>query len=409
MRLSLFFVSLVLSTLAYSQTFHALIFSNMKESAQRAADRTEEMKNMKEFCEIISSTLGYNSDIRCHSDQEFTSSQFLKDISSMQVGSEDIVIMFYNGHGCNWDDDDWPHMCFKDKQYWETVAYDKLKEYCGNAKLIICIGCCCNMDSSGREDYSSEYDYNFDPNKTRALFAGFNGKKRIITSSSIRGQYSYSWASGSRLGSIYGISLREAINEVLRPSSDIAPTWENTFALAKKKTMDYTSTYKGGPQTPQFKIEDTKDTLSPRAQKILNEMRGVSSANNLPVSANVLSCKIQKNIEVGGVNSLVIHVNFDIANLSTDGGRVVAFLESPKGSGVKDTNGRFCTSDGKVSVGKDFGTRLTNASFRDFELIIPVEELHIKDNSKTYYIKVGIYDYKTKKYITFGKYLTLKI
>lgn len=260
MRLSLLFISLVLSTLAYSQTFHALIFSNMKESAQRAADRTEEMKNMKEFCERISSTLGYDSDIRCHSDQEFTSSQFLKDVSSMPVGSEDVVIMFYNGHGCNWDDDDWPHMCFKDKQYWETVAYDKLIENCGNAKLILCIGCCCNMDSRGREGYSSKYDYNFDPNKARALFAGFNGKKRIITSSSIRGQYSYSWTSGSRLGSIYGISLREAINEVLRPSSNIAPTWENTFALAKKKTMGYTSTYKGGPQTPQFKIEDPENT-----------------------------------------------------------------------------------------------------------------------------------------------------
>ncbi len=409
MRLFLFFISLVLSTLAYSQTFHALIFSNMKESEQRAADRTEEMKNMKEFCERISSTLGYNLDIRCHSDQEFTSSQFLKDISSMQVGSEDVVIMFYNGHGCNWDDDDWPHMCFKDKQYWETVAYDKLKEYCGNAKLILCIGCCCNMDSRGREGYSSEYDYHFEPNKTRALFAGFSGKRRIITSSSIRGQYSYSWTSGSRLGSIYGISIRESINDILHSNSNEEPTWENVLAQAKQKTMAYTSGHKEGPQTPQYVIEDNQEKLSARAQKILDEMRGVSSTNNGSVYAKIASTSLRKNVDVGGINSLVVEIDFNISNLSSDGGRVVAFMECPQGTGVKDLNGRFCTSDGKVSVGKDFGTRLTKASFKDFELIIPIEELHITDNSRPYYIKVGIYDYKTKKYIAFGKYQTLNI
>lgn len=396
MRLYMFLIALVISASSNCQTFHALIFSNMKESVQRAADRTEEMKNMKMFCQRLASTLGYQHDIRTHSDTEFTSTQFLQDISSMNVGTDDVVIMFYNGHGCNWDDDEWPHMCFKDKQYWQTVAFEKLKEKCGNAKLLLCIGCCCNMDSRGRDGYSAEYDFNFDTNKARALFAGFNGKQRIITSSSIRGQYSYSWTSGSRLGSIYGISLREAINEILRPSSSIAPTWENTFAIAKKKTMGYTSSHKEGPQTPQFKIEDFKESLSPRAQKILNEMRGVSSETNGPIRANVISTTLQKNVEIGGINSLIISVNFDITNLSSDGGRIVAFLESPKGIGVNDLNGRFCTADGKVSVGKDFGTRKSAARFNDFQLIIPIDELHITDKTRTYYIRVGIYDYLTK-------------
>lgn len=408
MRFFLFFIILTISGSTHCQTFHALIFSNMEESARRSADRTEEMNNMKFFCQRVASILGYEQDIRCHSDNEFTSVQFLQDISTMNVGSEDVVIMFYNGHGCNWDDDDWPHMCFKDKQYWETVAFDRLKEKCGNAKLILCIGCCCNMDSRGRAGYSTEYDYNFDPNKARALFSGFSGKRRIITSSSIRGQYSYSWTSGSRLGSIYGISLREAINEILHPSSKIAPTWENTLALAKKKTMSYTSSHKEGPQTPQYIIEDAKITLSPRAQRILNEMRGISPKRTDSVSAKVLSTYVQKDIVVGGTKSLVINVNFDIKNLSSDGGRVVAFLESPKGVGVRDTNGRFCTSNGKVSVGKNFGTRQNPARFDDFKLIIPMDELHITSSLQDYYIRIGIYDYASQKYIVKGDYLHLE-
>lgn len=387
---------------ASAQTFHAMIFSNMKESSQRAADRTEEMNNMRSFCQNIATTLGYKQDIRCHSDNEFTSAQFLQDIESMSLGSEDIVMLFYNGHGCNWDDDDWPHMCFKDKQYWQTSAYEKLQEKCSNAKLLLCIACCCNMNSKGRPGYGMEYDYSFDPNKARALFAGFSGKRKVITSSSVRGQYSYSWTSGSRLGSIYGISLREAINEVLRPSSTIAPSWDNVLALAQRKTLSYTDQ----KQRPQYKIQDSTTKLSARAQKILNEMRGISSSSE-PVKARVISTTLTKNVPVGDIPSLVIGVDFNIDNLSGDGGRIVAFLESPKGVGVKDTNGRFCTSDGKVSVGKDFGTRQVSASFKDFQLIIPMEELHIIDSSKEYYIRVGIYDYKSNKYLVFGNYVTL--
>lgn len=147
-------ITIVASCLSVqAQTFHAMIFSNMNESAERSADRTEELNNMRQFCQEIATTLGYIQDIRCHSDNEFTSVQFIHDIETMSVGPDDIVVLFYNGHGCNWDDDDWPHMCFLDKQYWQTTAYEQLQEKCGNAKLLLCIACCCNMDSSGRDSY----------------------------------------------------------------------------------------------------------------------------------------------------------------------------------------------------------------------------------------------------------------
>ena len=293
-------------------------------------------------------------------------------------------------------------MCFKDKQYWQTTACEKLQEKCGNAKLLLCIACCCNMDSRGRSGYGAEYNYSFDPNKARALFSGFSGKRKVVTSSSIRGQYSYSWTSGSRLGSIYGISLREAINEVLSSSSKIDPTWENVLNLAQRKTLNYTDQ----KQKSQYKIQDATAKLTPRAQKILNEMRGVSSPTR-PVAARVLSTTLQNNVNVADIPSLLISVDFSIDNISSDGGRIVAFLESPKGVGVKDTNGRYCTTDGKVSVGKDFGTRQSSASFKDFQLIIPMTELHIVDSSKTYYIRVGVYDYKSKKYIAWSNYKEL--
>lgn len=399
------FVTALSPALSSAQTLHAMIFSDMKESEERGPDRAEEMKNVKDFCSRLAETVGYAKNIRTHSDNEFTSTQFLRDLETMSVGPEDVVIMVYNGHGCNWDDDDWPHMAFRDRQYWQTTAYDKMLEKCGDAKLMLCIACCCNMDSRGRAGYALEYDYDFDPNKTRQLLAGFPGKKKVMTSSSVRGQYSYSWVKGpnwrpgSKVGSIYGISLREAVAEVLSAKSNLKPTWENVFEIARKKTLDYTNQ----KQLAQFKIKNETKPLSAGALRLKNAMRR-SSAPSGPVAAKVSAVNLSKNLTVGDVPSLVIGVDFNIDNLSNDGGRAVAFLESPKGAGVKDTNGRFCTSNGKVAVGKDFGTRRASSSFKDFQLVIPMDELHIPDPSKPHYIRVGIYDYASKKYIAWSDY-----
>lgn len=382
-----------------AQTFHAMIFSNMKESAQRAADRTVEMNNMRSFCQNIANALGYKQDIRCHSDNEFTSTQFLRDVESMAVGPDDIVVFFYNGHGCNWDDDDWPHMCFIDKQYWQTIAYDILQEKCEDAKLLLCIACCCNMDSRGRAGYGTDHSYGFNPDKVRALFTGFSGKRKILTSSSIRGQYSYSWASGNRLGSIYGISFREAVAEILDPASSLEPTWENAFSLAQRKTLHYTDQ----KQRPQYVIHDTKA----KQPSTTPQKRSVSSSTRKPIYVKIFSTTLQKDVNIGGIPCLVVNVDFNIENISADGGRVVAFLDSPKGVGVKDTNGRYCTTDGKVSFSKEFGTRQPYSTFRNFQLTIPMEELHITNPNKDHFIRIGVYDYASKKYVKLGRYVTL--
>jgi|GEM_PF-1553503 hypothetical protein len=393
-----FIMAFAISLTATAQTFHAMIFSDMKESAQRAADRTMEMNNMRSFCQNIATALGYRQDIRCHSDNEFTSTQFIRDVESMAVGPDDIVVFFYNGHGCNWDDDDWPHMCFRDKQYWQTTAYEILQERCGNAKLLLSIACCCNMDSRGRAGYDWGHEYGFDNNKVRALFTGFYGKQKIVTSSSIRGQYSYSWASGNRLGSIYGISLREAISEILNPASSLEPTWENALSLAQRKTLYYTDQ----KQKPQYAIHVNRQQPTTSSQK-----HKVSPPSGKPIYVKIFSTTLQKDVNIGGIPCLVVNVDFNIENISADGGRVVAFLESPKGVGVKDTNGRFCTTGGKVCFSKEFGTRQPYSTFRNFQLAIPMEELHITNPSKDHFIRVAVYDYASKKYVKLGQYVTL--
>jgi len=396
--LALFIFTSLLVTSAYSQTMHSLIFVNKKEVG-REVDRTAEMNNMKDFCMEIANALGYYHNLRTHSDNEFTSKVLEQEISNLNVKENDIVVFYYAGHGCNWDDDDWPHMCLLDRQYWESTAYTKLKEKTRNAKLMLCIASCCNMDSEGRRREQNGQYYSMDRYKVRELFLGFNGKRSIKISSSIRGQYTWSWTSGSNPGSIFSISLREIIRNAVSTSSNASLTWESILDATKRKTLEYTN----NKQLPQYKIEDVN------VQRKVPNVPSVQNKSTSKAEAKIQGVYIEHNKVINGTKYMAIHVKFETHYMTEYGGRLVAFFEMPKGTGVKDLNGKYRTTDGKVSVGLNFGSHYIHSSYSDKVLLIPNSEIHPVAGKHTYYIKVGVYDNQQKKYITFSDYVTFKM
>lgn len=389
----------LVATISNAQTMHSLLFSNMKEPG-RELDRTAEMNNMKNFCSDIASALGYSHDLRTHSDKEFTSTMFEQELSSINVQEGDIVLFYYAGHGCNWDDDDWPHMCFLDRQYWESTAYTKLKEVSKNAKLTLCIASCCNMDSEGRKREQNGQFASIDKSKVKQLFTGFSGKRSIKVSSSIRGQYTWSWTSGSNPGSIFSISLREIIRNAISSSSSVSLTWESILDATKDKTMEYTK----NKQLPQYIIEEkASSTATPRVPQ---QVQTTQVGNG---EATVHKIWIEHNKVLNGVKYMAIHVKFETHNMAEKGGRIVAFFEFPKGTGHRDTNGKYCTTNGNVSVGMDFGSHYVHSSYSDKVLLIPNSEIHPVSGKNKYYIKVGVYDYLAGKYIAFSDYVSFSM
>ena len=384
-------VCLFLVNVACGQTMHSILFTNMEEQG-REKDRTAELKQMTEFCTSIADALDFSHDLRCHSGSEFTSTMLEKEIAALNVQEGDVVLFYYAGHGCNWDDDDWPHMALLDKQYWETTAFSKLKSVSEKAKLLLCISSCCNMDSEGRRREKQQYSA-LNKEKAKKLFLGFEGKKAIIASSSIRGQYTYSWSSGSRLGSIYTISLRKTVNEALDGTANTELTWDAIFEATKKQTLAYTN----GKQLPQYKIEINKPrniTVTP-----------TSTPKVQAASASIEEIWIEHNKVHNDVKCMEIHAKLTTHYMDNEGGRLVALFDSPKGTALRDANNNYRTVDGQVSVGTDFGSHYEHAKYSDIVMIIPNSEIHAINGQKDYFIKLGVFDYHQEKYIRFSDYV----
>ncbi len=236
--------SIFLMSSAASQTLHTIIMVN-KEEPNREVDRTADFNKMTTFWKDIASSLGYRHNLKQYSGSAFTAANALTAIDNLLVSPNDIVVFYYSGHGANWDNDEWPHLSYKDRNYSQSAIYSKLKTKASNAKLILCIGDCCNMDSEGNRREKKTYA-TFDPILTKQLFTDFEGHRGYIISASIRGQYSYS---DLKNGALFGIGLRQAVRDAL--SGEIKPNWIYVLEAAKNYTLEFTE----DEQMPQYKMD----------------------------------------------------------------------------------------------------------------------------------------------------------
>lgn len=227
-----------------AQTLHTIMMCN-KSDRTLARGNEGEAREMGILIPSLASKLGYRNNLIVHSGQDFTCAILNKEIDNLKVGEGDIIIFYYASHGVNWNDSEWPHMAFNDRQYGELAVYNTLRQRFPQAKLILCIAACCNMDEEGLARQKRTYG-NLDPKLVKELFTGFEGHRSYIASSSIRGQYSWVWVAGNRPGHIFGIALRDATASAC--SGDLRPEWDYVFESAKSKTLQNS----GQKQMPQY-------------------------------------------------------------------------------------------------------------------------------------------------------------
>lgn len=99
---------------------------------------------------------------------------------------------------------------------------------------------------------------------------------------------------------------------------------------------------------------------------------------------------LEHNVTQNGEMGMKVHVSFDISGMKGQKCSAIAYFDHPKGSGVRDTNGRYCTTSGTVCTSTEFVPNWPTTIYHDLTLFIPNNELHLLSGKRTYYARVFI-------------------
>ena len=95
------------------------------------------------------------------------------------------------------------------------------------------------------------------------------------------------------------------------------------------------------------------------------------------VSASIESIWVDHNVYQDGKKGMRIHIKMNLDNLRGKNCRASAYFYDENGTALVDRNDDYCTTDGKVSCGRNFSPSYDSSTFSDFELFMPYSELHL--------------------------------
>lgn len=149
-------------------------------------------------------------------------------------------------------------------------------------------------------------------------------------------------------------------------------------------------------------------------KKITLKQSGKTSSNSsyssgssyLTPKGKIHKVWVEHNVMYGGQKCMKIHVKFEVDNMKGKSGDCVAWFYYENGNKLYDTNNRYSTINGQVSVSESFTATYDGTLWNDFVLYIPNSELHIV-RSGGYKLDVGIFDHNNKQlatsnYVTFS-------
>lgn len=115
---------------------------------------------------------------------------------------------------------------------------------------------------------------------------------------------------------------------------------------------------------------------------------------------------LEHDVIQNGVKGMKIHVDFNVEGMKGKQGTVIVYFEHPKGTGLKDTNGSYCTTNGNVCVSDKFTPRYDNSHYSDFDIFMPINEIHMKKGKVTYYCDIRVQDSSSGKFLNGETYLS---
>jgi hypothetical protein len=271
-------------------TMHLLLVAATKDESIGESVTTDVNLVKKNFSGIAKKLgIAYKETIIAGDD--FEKSNIQKAVSRLSVGSNDVVIFVYSGHGFRFDDDtdEHPRMYLtydgdlnENTEISTTEIYNEITAK--KARLTIFLTDCCNSKAGVQRAEVESVAFgtraannNVDINKLRALFVEESGTIRATAAKP--GQYARCDASG-------GFMLTSILNNIKAQSSalnDKQPSWNTIVENASKAVAKKTSNIideAGNTEQPQVVVRSVKVKNSPSSQRASLTDNSIDKSND---------------------------------------------------------------------------------------------------------------------------------
>lgn len=171
------------------------------------------------------------------------------------------------------------------------------------------------------------------------------------------------------------------------------------FKVIAQGTESFTISYEENPKrserTDWFKVKaegmEVKINLTQAATKITGEIKDIT---------------VEHNVFKDGVKGMKILVDFSVQNMKGIDGSCAVYFYYENGNRVKDSNGKYATSDNQAAAHKTIKPRYDSSSYTDVEIFMPYNELEVgtgKHNLK-FYCKIWEYSTSSAVSVTESQY-----
>ena len=271
-------------------TMHLLLVAATKDESIGESVTTDVNLVKKNFSGIAKKLgIAYKETIIAGDD--FEKSNIQKAVSRLSVGSNDVVVFVYSGHGFRFDDDtdEHPRMYLtydgdlnENTEISTTEIYNEITAK--KARLTIFLTDCCNSKAGVQRAEVESVAFgtraannNVDINKLRALFVEESGTIRATAAKP--GQYARCDASG-------GFMLTSILNNIKAQSSalnDKQPSWNTIVENASKAVAKKTSNLideAGNTEQPQVVVRSVHVKNSPSSQRTSLTDNSIDKSND---------------------------------------------------------------------------------------------------------------------------------
>lgn len=226
---------LLFSQTLIGQTCHFIVFCDTDDSRLMVPASQSYSFFADELPERVKQHTGMNISYHCYKSSQFTASNLDSKLSSLSVGSNDVIFFWFDGHGYNAGDNDWPTLSFPQSNTRSlNTIFNTLKGK--GARLVIALANACNKERTSRANYA-QHNYivqNQSEDETAERYKDLflRSKGNALVASSQKGETSQS----GQFGAWFFLAFREKFDDLVDGNNGNTAQWEQLIKDSQSRT-----------------------------------------------------------------------------------------------------------------------------------------------------------------------------